>query len=62
MECAVGVMAILEHLGFESLANELLEAGGIHNLGNLLSLAQDAHAFFNKLELWFEGTDEVRRL
>lgn len=55
-------MAILEHLGFESLANELLEAGGIHNLGNLLSLAQDAHAFFNKLELWFEGTDEVRRL
>ena len=53
-------MTILRDFGFEGITTKLLETNGVHNLGNLLSLATDVHGFFDKLELWFESTDEVR--
>jgi len=56
---AANAMAILKNFGLESLADELLVADGVHNLGNLLSLSPEMHIFFDRLTLWFEATDEV---
>lgn len=53
-------MAILKHFGLEDLADELLAADGVHNLGNLLSFEPNIHAKFGRLELWFESTNEAR--
>ncbi|KAF9654326.1 hypothetical protein BDM02DRAFT_3106658 [Thelephora ganbajun] len=55
---AVTAMSILRDFGLESHAQELLAPDGVHNLGNLLSLAQEVHTYFDNLDLWFEGTDE----
>jgi hypothetical protein len=57
-----GVMAILENFGFESLVQDLKEVGGIHKTWNLVPLRPDLHISFGNLDLWFEGTSEVRRL
>lgn len=59
-EYAVSAMSILRDFGLESIATKLLGTNGVHDLGNLLSLATDAHGFFDRLELWFESTNEVR--
>jgi hypothetical protein len=48
--------------GLESLTRELLATDGIHDPGSLLSLDPTCHARFDKLNLWFEGTDKVRHL
>ncbi|KAF8825261.1 hypothetical protein HHX47_DHR7000369 [Lentinula edodes] len=40
------------------LLDKLIEEGGIHRLGNLLSLIQPLHQTFDNLNLWFDGTDE----
>jgi len=59
-EHAACAMAVLKSFGCENLVDELLAKNGVHNLGNLLSLTPDIHGFFDNLELWFEGTEEVR--
>ena len=51
--------ATLKYFGLTSLAEDLLTSGGVHNLGNILSLHSEIHAKFNHLDLWFEDTDEV---
>jgi len=61
-QSTTGILAILRHLGLEGLAQELLSAGGVHDLGNTLSLDVNTHSQFNILSLWFEGTDKVRHL
>jgi len=57
---AVDAMAVLSHFGLEGLVDEFLAANGVHNLGNLLSLEPNIHTKFDNLNLWFEGTAEVR--
>jgi len=59
-QSAANSMAFLRGFGLQSLVDELLAVDGVHNLGNLLSLTFDIHCIFDKLMLWFEGTDEVR--
>jgi hypothetical protein len=59
-EYAVNDMTVLGHFGLGTLVDELLEADGNHNLGNIISLETNVHQYFEKLELWFEGTNEVR--
>ena len=61
-EYAVDAVSVLRDIGLGNLPQDLLATGGVHDLGNLLSLASDVHAHFDNLELWFEGTDEVRHL
>jgi len=56
-EYAVNAMTVLKDFGLGSLTQKLLAIDGVHDLGNLLSLASDVHAHFDNLELWFEGTD-----
>ena len=58
-EYAVTAIAVLSHLGLESLVSELLAKDGVHDTGNLLSLELNIHDKFNRLNLWFEGTDKV---
>jgi len=53
-------MSVLVCFGFTSIAGELLAEVGVHNLGNLLSLETEVPNKFDNLDLWFEGTDEVR--
>lgn len=53
-------MSILRDFGLENLAQELLAGDGVHSLGNFLLLGADVHSRFDCLELWFEGTGEVR--
>jgi len=60
-EYAATAMAILGHFGMGSLAQELLAEGGVHGLGNLLSLENRMHTEFDRLNLWFEDTDEPNR-
>jgi hypothetical protein len=56
-----GVMTVLEKFGFESLVQDLEEIGGINEVWNLVPLRPDVHNSFGGLDLWFEGTSEVRR-
>ncbi|KAF9062785.1 hypothetical protein BDP27DRAFT_1300150 [Rhodocollybia butyracea] len=55
---AAGVMAILTQFGLEQLVDELIQKGGIHSLRNLLSLISPLHLPFDRLDLWFDETDE----
>ena len=52
-------MALLRHFGLESLTQEHL-VDGVHDPGNLHSIEDFIHTHFDNLELWFEGTNEVR--
>ena len=58
-EHAVTAMTVLEHFGLENLVSELLAKDGVHDTGNLLSLELNIYHKFDKLILWFEGTDKV---
>ena len=53
-------MSFLIDFGLGGLAHDSLATEGVHNLGNLLSFENGVHADFGRLNLWFEGTDEVR--
>ena len=55
-------MATLIHLGLGDFAEEFLGEDGIHDLGNMLSLESIVYIGFSDLDLWFEGTQEVRHL
>ena len=55
-------MSVLRGFRLESIARELFEVDGVHNPRNTLSSELDFCADFDGLNLWFEGTDEVRRL
>ena len=61
-EYAVNAISVLKDFGLGSLPQELLETNGVHDLGNLLSLETNVHTHFDRLNLWFEGTNEVHRL
>ena len=58
-EHAVTAMAVLSHFGLENLVSDLLAKDGVHDTGNLLSLEPNIHIRFDRLNLWFEGTEEV---
>ncbi|KAF9778920.1 hypothetical protein BJ322DRAFT_1113799 [Thelephora terrestris] len=47
--------------GINPLEGSEKSQNGIHNLGNILSLESNVHQYFEKLELWFEGTNEPNR-
>ena len=55
-----GIIAALKQLGLEDLALGLEPVGGAHQFWNLLSLECNLHGAFDRLDLWFGGTDEVR--
>jgi hypothetical protein len=59
---AASAMSLLESFGLGGLVQSLLAEGGVHRLGNLLSLEPNCHGYFDKLQMWFEHTEEVRRL
>lgn len=45
---------ILKGFGYEDLP-ERLNGVGIHNLDNVMTLDPSIHAWFDKLEIWFEA-------
>lgn len=53
-------MALLEGFGFSHFAEAFEKTGGVHKLWNLLSLEPNLHAKFDRLDLWFERTSQVR--
>jgi len=55
---AATAMSFLIAFGLGGLAHDLLATDGAHDLGNLLSLENGVHADFDRLNLWFESTDE----
>jgi len=57
---AAGAMALLEGFGFSHFAEAFEKTGGVHKLWNLLSLEPNLHAKFDRLDLWFERTSQVR--
>ena len=57
---AAGAMAILEHFGLTALTDALKKSGGVHEAWNLLSLEPNLHTKFDRLDLWFERTSQVR--
>ena len=57
---AANTISILSYFGLGSIVDELLAAHGVNDLGNLLSLESNIRDRFDNLDLWFEGTEEVR--
>ena len=57
---ASGVLSIMEFFGLGDLVDSFLSQNGVHHLGNLLSLDPICHADFERLNLLFEHTGEVR--
>ena len=57
---ASGVLTIMESFGLGDLVDSFLSQNGVHHLGDLLSLVPICH--FERLNLWFEHTGEVRHL
>ena len=53
-------MAILETLGLGHLAEAFRQPGGIHQVWNLVSLEPNLRTKFDRLNLWFENTGQVR--
>ena len=56
---AASAMSLLESFGLGGLVQSLLAEGGVHRLGNLLSLDLVCHNSFDGLSLWFEHTEKV---
>ena len=44
----------MKEFGYEDLP-EKLNGAGIHNLDNVMTLDPSIHAWFDKLEIWFEA-------
>ena len=59
---AAGALSILESFGFSKFTKAFKEAGGVHNVWNLLTLEYNLHTLFDSLKLWFEHTEKVRYL
>ena len=53
-------MAILETLGLGHLADAFRQPGGIHQVWNLVSLEPNLRTKFDRMDLWFEHTRQVR--
>ncbi|KAF8258606.1 hypothetical protein EI94DRAFT_1754177 [Lactarius quietus] len=58
---AASAMSLLSSFGLDDLVQSLLAEGGVHRLGNLLSLDPNCHYFFDGLDLWFEHTEEPNK-
>jgi hypothetical protein len=52
-------MAILDQFGLKDLVERFKESGGVHEIWNMLTLEQNLHTMFDRLDLWFESTPEV---
>jgi len=52
VEDTATALPILRDFGLEGLAQGLLAVGGVHSLGNLLSLGTNVHRHFDCLELY----------
>ena len=59
---ASGALTIMRFFGLGDLVDSFLLRNGVHRLQNLLSLDPICHADFDRLNLWFEHTGEVRYL
>ena len=53
-------MALLENVGFSQITEAFKQNGGAHEVWNLLSLDLNLHDKFDRLDLWFERTIQVR--
>lgn len=53
------VTVTLRQFGLGGLTTAL-EADGVREIWNLLSLQHDLYSKFNSLDLWFESTSKVR--
>jgi len=58
---AASAMSLLSSFGLYELVDSLLAEGGVHRLGNLLSLDSICHEYFDELNLWFEHTEEPNK-
>ncbi len=47
------VLAVLQRFGYDVSA---LNGERVHSLFNVMTMEKNMHEFFNRLELWFEGT------
>ncbi|KAF8264108.1 hypothetical protein EI94DRAFT_1594529, partial [Lactarius quietus] len=54
-------MSLLASFGLDELVQSLLAEGGVHRLGNLLSLEPTCHDHFDALDLWFEHTEKPNK-
>ena len=57
---ASGALTIMGFFGLGDLVDSFVLRNGVHCLENLLSLDPICHADFDRLNLWFEHTGEVR--
>ncbi|KAF8258603.1 hypothetical protein EI94DRAFT_1754170 [Lactarius quietus] len=58
---AASPMSLLASFGLDELVESLLAEGGVHRLGNLLSLDPTCHLYFDGLNLWFEHTEKPNK-
>ncbi|KAF8257881.1 hypothetical protein EI94DRAFT_1756444, partial [Lactarius quietus] len=58
---AASDMSLLASFGLDELIQSLLAEGGVHRLGNLLSLEPTCHDHFDALDLWFEHTEKPNK-
>jgi len=54
-------MSLLTSFGLGELVESLLAEGGVHRLGNLLSLDPTCHIYFDGLNLWFEHAEKPNK-
>ena len=52
-EYAASVLAVLSRFGYDV---EKINGPKVHSLFNVMTMQKDAHDYFDRLELWLEGT------
>jgi hypothetical protein len=55
------LLSILQSFHLDHLVEELSKKDGIHSLRNILSLIWPLHEAFDRLDLWFDETEEVTK-
>ncbi|EEB93647.1 hypothetical protein MPER_07664, partial [Moniliophthora perniciosa FA553] len=53
------VFSVLSNFGLEGLVSKFMDAGGIHDLTNVLTLRKDLHSSFDNLDIWLERTQTL---
>ena len=54
------ILTVMRQFGLGRLVDAVTAANGVHEIWNILSLEKNLHSKFDDLDLWFEGTSEVR--
>ncbi|KAF8347441.1 hypothetical protein F5887DRAFT_31694 [Amanita rubescens] len=55
-EYAASVLAVLSRFGYDV---EKINGPKVHSLFNVMTMQKDAHDYFDRLELWLEGTSRT---